>query len=163
MSIRKAFFLVFGLMLLQITTALHAQWEKQPEFPGGSDAMISFIDSIFRYPSEAVDKKVQGRVITNFVIEKDGSVTEVKLVRGVDSLLDNEAIRILGLMPKWKPAEQWRSSEQASSIVRVRFTLPILFKLDDEGNALSYKDGLKKAEEERKQERERRAKKRLLE
>ena len=162
MSIGKTFILVFGLMLLQVTTELHAQWEKQPEFPGGNDAMISFIDSIFRYPPEAIEKKVQGRVITNFVIEKDGSVTEVKLARGVDSLLDNEAIRILGLMPKWIPAEQW-TSEQTSSIVRVRFTLPILFKLDDEGNALSYKDGLKKAEEERKQEQERRAKKRLLE
>ena len=96
--------------------------------------MISFIDSVRRYPQEAVEKKIEGRVITNFVVEKDGSISDITIVRGVDSLLDNEAKRVMKAMPKWKPATQ------TGVIVRVRYTLPIPFRLGENGEPLSYRD-----------------------
>ena len=127
--------------LLQAST-MKAQWETQPEFPGGPEAMFSFIDSVRRYPQEAVAKKIEGRVITNFVVEKDGSISDITIARGVDSLLDNEAKRIFEAMPKWKPGTQ------NGDIVRVRFTLPILFSLDENGEPLSYKEAMDKASSE---------------
>jgi len=135
--------LLTACFLLQAST-MKAQWETQPEFPGGYKALFSFIDSVQIYPQEAVAKKIEGRVITNFVVEKDGSISEITIVRGVDSLLDNEAKRILEAMPKWKPGTQ------NGDIVRVRFTLPILFSLDENGEPLSYKEARDKADSERK-------------
>lgn len=98
--------------------------ETQPEFPGGTKALMDFIDSVKVYPQEAIEKKIEGRVICNFVIEHDGSVTDVQVVRGVHPLLDAEAIRVISSMPKWKPGMQ------LNTIVRVRFTLPIRFDLE---------------------------------
>lgn len=97
--------------------------ENQPEYPGGSAAMMEFLAANIQYPAEAKDKGIQGRVITNFVIETDGSISDVQIVRGVDPLLDKEAARVIGSMPKWKPGVQ-RGNE-----VRVRYTLPVVFRL----------------------------------
>ena len=99
--------------------------ENLPEFPGGNAAMMKFISDSVRYPVEAQQKGIQGRVICNFVVMKDGSISDPQVVRGVDPLLDAEALRVLGLMPDWKPGTQ------KGEAVNVRFTLPIVFKLDN--------------------------------
>ena len=97
--------------------------EEMPEYPGGVDAMMRFLGETIRYPFEAMTNGIQGRVICNFVIEKDGSVSDVQIVRGIDPHLDDEAIRVIEAMPKWKPGMQ------KEEIVRTRFTLPIVFRL----------------------------------
>ncbi len=102
--------------------------EEQPEYSGGNAAMMKFLADNVRYPVEAHQKGVQGRVICNFVIEKDGSVSDVQIVRGVDPNLDAEAMRVIEAMPKWKPGMQ------KGEVVRTRFTLPIVFRLTGENN-----------------------------
>ena len=97
--------------------------ENQPEFPGGQEAMMKFLADSIRYPRESMEKGVQGRVICNFVVMKDGSVSDVQVVRGVDPLIDAEAIRVLKLMPDWKPGIQ------RGKAVNVRYTLPVVFRL----------------------------------
>ena len=101
--------------------------EDQPEFPGGNAAMMEFLSNNINYPAEAKEKGIQGRVIVNYVVEKDGSISEVHIVRGVDPMLDKEAVRVIESMPDWKPGKQ-RGKE-----VRVRYTLPIVFRLPVEG------------------------------
>lgn len=98
--------------------------EDQPKFPGGNEAMMQFLGENIRYPKEAAEKKIQGRVICNFVVMKDGSIDSVNVVRGVDPLLDEEAVRVLQSMPKWEPGKQ------RGQAVNVRFTLPVVFSLD---------------------------------
>lgn len=97
--------------------------ENQPEFPGGMGALMKLIGDSIRYPVEAQQKGIQGRVICNFVVMKDGSISDLQIVRGVDPLLDAEALRVLGLMPDWKPGTQ------RGQAVNVRFTLPVVFRL----------------------------------
>ena len=97
--------------------------EDQPQFPGGTEALMQYLGDNVNYPKEAHEKKIQGRVIVNFVINKDGSISDVNIVRGVDPLLDAEAIRVISAMPNWKPGKQ------RGETVRVRYTLPISFKL----------------------------------
>ncbi len=97
--------------------------EEQPEFPGGQAALMKFLSDNIRYPVIAQENGIQGRVICSFVVEKDGSITDVQVVRGVDPSLDKEAVRVIQSMPKWKPGKQ------RGKAVRVRFTLPIVFRL----------------------------------
>lgn len=97
--------------------------EEQPEFPGGQAAMMRFLADSIKYPVAAQENGIHGRVVCNFIVEKDGRLTDFKVLRGVDPLLDNEAIRILKAMPKWTPGKQRGEN------VRVRFTLPVVFRL----------------------------------
>lgn len=97
--------------------------ENQPEFPGGQAAMMKFLSENIKYPVIAQENGIQGRVICNFVVERDGSITDVQVVRGVDPSLDKEAVRVIQSMPKWKPGMQ------RGKPVRVRFTLPVVFRL----------------------------------
>lgn len=97
--------------------------EVQPEFPGGNTAMMKFLSDNIKYPVIAQENGISGRVITNFVVERDGSITDVQVVRGVDPSLDKEAVRVIQSMPRWKPGQQ------RGSAVRVRFTLPVVFRL----------------------------------
>lgn len=97
--------------------------EKMPEFPGGMKEMLKFLQENVKYPENAMKNNVQGRVIVQFVIEKDGTPTEFKVARSVDPDLDAEALRVLQTMPKWKPGMQ------RGKIVRVKFTVPVSFKL----------------------------------
>lgn len=99
--------------------------EDQPEFPGGQSALMKFLGDNIKYPVIAQENGIQGRVITNFVVEKDGSITDVQVVRGVDPSLDKEAVRVIQSMPRWKPGKQ------RGSAVRVRFTLPVQFRLQN--------------------------------
>ena len=107
----------------EVTEEIFVVVEEQPEFPGGNTAMMKFLSDNIKYPVIAQENGIQGRVITNFVVERDGSITDVQVVRGVDPSLDKEAIRVIQSMPKWK------AGRQRGSAVRVRFTLPVVFRL----------------------------------
>lgn len=97
--------------------------EQMPSFPGGQAALMSWLGSNIKYPVVAEENGVQGRVVCTFVVERDGSITDVKVVRGVDPSLDKEAIRVLKAMPHWIPGKQ------NGSAVRVKYTVPVTFKL----------------------------------
>jgi TonB family protein len=103
--------------------------EQMPQFPGGTSKLMEYLYSNVNYPKECMDKGAQGRVIVQFVVRKDGSVADVKVVRSVDPLLDAEAVRVVSSMPKWKPGKQ-KGKE-----VNVKYNLPISFKL--KGNSKS--------------------------
>ena len=98
--------------------------EEQPEYPGGMEAMMKFLQENVKYPEQAQSNGVQGRVIVQFVVNKDGSVSNDTVVRSVDPLLDAEALRVVRAMPNWTPGKQ------KGEPVRVRFTLPVTFRLD---------------------------------
>lgn len=95
--------------------------EQQPQFPGGS--VNGWLADHIKYPVVAAENGIQGRVVVQFVVERDGSVSQVKVVRGVDPSLDKEAQRVISSMPKWIPGKQ---NGQA---VRSRFTVPVTFRL----------------------------------
>lgn len=97
--------------------------EQMPAFCGGDAALRKYLAENTHYPEEAKEEGVQGRVVVNFVVEKDGSITDVKVVRGIDPLLDKEAVRVVKTMPKWIPGKQ------SLVPVRVRYVLPVSFKL----------------------------------
>ena len=100
--------------------------EQMPEFPGGEAELILYISKNIHYPQEAKEKGIQGRVFIGFVIEKDGSVSNIRNLRGVDSELDAEAMRVVESMPRWKPGMH------RGEPVRVSYQIPIVFKLEDE-------------------------------
>lgn len=97
--------------------------EQMPEFPGGQEALMQFLRQEVKYPKEAEEKGLQGRVVVRYIIEKDGSISEVEIVKSVNEYLDAEAIRVVNAMPKWKPGKQKGEN------VRVKYTLPISFRL----------------------------------
>ena len=109
---------------LQNTEEVFMVVENMPEFPGGLNACLKFLADHVAYPKEAAEKKIQGRVIVQFVVMKDGSIANARVIRSVDPLLDAEALRVIGLMPKWKPGTQ------RGQAVNVKFTMPITFRLD---------------------------------
>ena len=100
--------------------------DKHPEFPGGERGLMNWLSTNLQFPPNARDARIEGRVIVNFIIEKDGAVSTVKLVRSLDPMLDKEVMRVVSLMPKWKPGEL------KGKTVRVLYTLPIEFRLTDE-------------------------------
>lgn len=98
--------------------------EEMPEFPGGMGECLKFLAKNVKYPMESQQAGVQGKVIVQFVVEKDGSIANPKVVRNLDPNLDGEAIRVISIMPKWKPGMQ------KGQPVRVKYTVPVTFKLD---------------------------------
>ena len=97
--------------------------EVMPEFPGGEQAMMDFVANNVKYPKEAMEKEISGRVLVSFVVEKDGSINEAEVVKGIGGGCDEEAVRVVKAMPKWKPGKD------KGKAVRVSFMLPIVFKL----------------------------------
>ena len=97
--------------------------EEMPHFPGGAAALQAFLSSNTKYPVVAQENGVQGRVIVSFVVERDGSITDVRVVRSVDPSLDREASRVVRSMPRWSPGKQ------NGSAVRVKYTVPVVFRL----------------------------------
>lgn len=97
--------------------------EEMPQYPGGMQAMLSFLQENITYPKDAQEKKISGRVLVTFVVEKDGSISNVETVKSVFPSLDEEAVRIVKGMPNWKPGKQ------NGKVVRVKYTLPISFSL----------------------------------
>ena len=97
--------------------------ENMPEFPGGTPEMMKFLSTNVKYPEEAYSKGIEGRVMVKFIVEKDGSISNVKVVKSVSEALDAEAVRVVESMPKWKPGKQ------NGQLVRVFYTIPITFRL----------------------------------
>ena len=98
--------------------------DQMPEFSNGHAALFEYLSKSIRYPEEARKKSVQGRVIATFVVEKDGSISNARVVKSVDPLLDAEALRVVNAMPSWNPGKQ------NGEAVRVKYTVPVAFKLD---------------------------------
>lgn len=99
--------------------------EEMPEFPGGSMELLRYIANHVQYPEEAIENRIEGKVILRFVVNSDGSVDRAEVMRGVDTLLDNEALRVLGTVPKFRPGKQ------NGVPVPVWFTIPVVFKLEE--------------------------------
>ena len=100
--------------------------EALPQFPGGDKELINFIQKNLVYPKEAEEKRIEGRVIVSFVVEKDGSLIDIAILKGVDPALDAEALRVVKMMPKWK------AGMQNGKLAGIKYTFPIRFKLNDE-------------------------------
>ena len=98
--------------------------EQMPSFPGGQQELMAYLGKNIKYPTIAQEQGVQGRVIIQFVVETDGSITDVTVARGVDPYLDKEAVRVVKTMSKWIPGRQ------NGKPVRVKFTVPVLFRLN---------------------------------
>ena len=97
--------------------------EEMPEFPGGMGECMKYLASKIKYPTISQENGVQGRVIVQFVVNRDGSIVDPVVVRGVDPYLDKEALRVISTMPKWKPGKQ------RGKAVRVKYTVPVMFRL----------------------------------
>lgn len=97
--------------------------EKMPEFPGGMAACLKFVSNNIKYPTISQENGVQGKVIVQFVVNKDGSIVDPVVVRSVDPYLDKEALRVISMMPKWSPCMQ------RGKPVRVKYTVPVTFRL----------------------------------
>ena len=107
----------------EVATKVFDVVEEMPSFPGGHGALMQYLASNIKYPVVAQENGVQGRVIVSFVVERDGSISDVKVARSVDPSLDREAQRVVKSMPKWKPGKQ------NGSAVRVKYTVPVVFRL----------------------------------
>ncbi|MBQ9363852.1 MAG: energy transducer TonB [Bacteroidaceae bacterium] len=97
--------------------------EQNPMFPGGNEALMKWLNKNLKYPASAQENNIQGRVMVQFVVNKDGSIVDPKVIKSVDPALDKEALRVVSVMPKWQPGKQ------RGKTVRVRFTLPVTFRL----------------------------------
>ncbi|WP_297153072.1 energy transducer TonB [uncultured Prevotella sp.] len=97
--------------------------EQMPMYPGGYAALMGYLRDNIKYPTVAAENGVQGRVVVGFVVERDGSITDVNILRGVDPSLDREAMRVVKSMPRWNPGKQ------NGSAVRVKYQVPVSFRL----------------------------------
>jgi len=97
--------------------------EKMPEFPGGMGACLKYLGQNIKYPTIAQENGIQGRVVVQFIVNKDGSIVNPVVVRSVDPYLDKEALRVIKSMPKWTPGKQ------RGKAVRVKYTVPVTFRL----------------------------------
>ena len=97
--------------------------EQMPTYPGGNAELMAFLAKNIKYPTIAQENGTQGRVIVQFVVEKDGSIADARVARGVDPYLDKEALRVIQSMPRWIPGKQ------NGKAVRVKYTVPVMFRL----------------------------------
>lgn len=111
--------------------------DVMPEYPGGTNAMFDFIRKNVKYPESAKEKGIEGRVYVNFVIDKDGSISDIKVLRGLCKEIDEEAVRVVKAMPKWNPGMQ------DGEPVRVQYTLPFYFKISGNENTMTALSGTK--------------------
>jgi protein TonB len=122
---------VFGLITVSAQKTVVAQKnqkvfdivEQMPEYPGGQAALFEYLSKNIKYPADAEKKKVEGKVFVTFVVDTDGKITDVSLLRKVFPSLDAEAIRVISGMPNWIPGKQ------KGQVVRVKYTVPIMFRL----------------------------------
>lgn len=131
----KKLFLIIMLAAISFTTAsaqnkadansgkVYEAPEVMPEYPGGLEKLMEFLRISVKYPVEAQKSKIEGRSVVGFIVEKDGSISNVNITRSSHPLLDQEAIRVVNEMPTWKPGMQ------KGKPVRVKFNLPIYFRL----------------------------------
>lgn len=109
--------------VVEETTKIFTNVEQMPMYPGGEGALLGYLRDNIHYPTVAAENGVQGRVVVGFVVERDGSITDVKILRGVDPSLDREAMRVVKSMPRWNPGKQ------NGSAVRVKYQVPVSFRL----------------------------------
>lgn len=122
---------VFGLITVSAQKTVVAQKnqkvfdivEQMPEYPGGQAALFDYLSKNIKYPADAEKKKVEGKVFVTFVVDTDGKITDVSLMRKVFPSLDAEAVRVISAMPNWIPGKQ------KGQVVRVKYTVPIMFRL----------------------------------
>lgn len=107
------------------STGTYMLVEEMPEFPGGMPGLSAYVSGNLRYPKEARKRNIEGLVLLAFIVEKNGSVSDVRVLRGIGGDCDEEALRVVREMPTWKPGHQ------AGKPVRTRYTLPLRFKLVD--------------------------------
>lgn len=98
--------------------------EKMPEFPGGTEQLYRFIAKNIKYPAELREKKIEGKVITSFIVRSTGKITDLEIIRSPDSLFSKETLRVLSAMPDWIPGKQ------NGKEVDVKFVLPVRFQLN---------------------------------
>ena len=108
--------------------ALSTSYETSPRFPGGDKALLDFINREMRYPKCVKEEGVEGRVVVSFYVETDGSLTDIKIVKSVDSRLNKEALRIVKKMPKWEPGQL------GDKVARMKYFLPIIFRCNNSTN-----------------------------
>lgn len=129
--------LVFALIIVAGKTKLSAQNDKvkdgvyavcevMPEYPGGDKALRTDLVNSIKYPEEASKKGIQGKVYVNFVVDEQGKIKDAKIARGVDPLLDKEALRVVSELDK-----TWTPGKEKGKVVKVAYTIPIQFALDD--------------------------------
>ena len=104
--------------------SIHRVTEVMPQYPGGPNEMMRYIQENIKYPQSAKDNKIEGRVFVTFVVEKDGSITNAAVMRGIDKECDAEALRVVSSMPKWNPGQH------KGEVVRTQFTIPIIYKFN---------------------------------
>ena len=105
--------------------SLYRVTEVMPEYPGGPNEMMRYIQENIKYPQSAIDNKIEGRVFVTFVVEKDGSISNAAVLRGIDKECDAEALRVVSSMPKWNPGQH------KGEVVRTQFTIPIIYKFNN--------------------------------
>ena len=124
--------LLVAMMAMLVASGMRAQGtsdsqvydkvEVMPQYPGGMQAMMQFMAENVKYPAQAAKEKIEGKVSVQFIVEKDGSISNVQTVAPVHPLLDAEAIRVVKAMPKWAPGKVKGEN------VRVKFVMPVMFK-----------------------------------
>lgn len=121
---------ILSLLMLAFVSAAYAEGEENASpanqhayFPGGQSALGEWLDVNVKYPQSCIDKKVEGEVIISFIVERDGSITNIRMEQSVDPALDAEARRVVGVMPNWV------AGEMNGAKIRSRLMLPINFKL----------------------------------
>jgi len=110
-------------VVIPVETKPYIIVQEMPEFPGGNAALLQYVGENIKYPQDAQDNNIQGKVTLKFVVNPDGSVDRIEIMRGVDPLLDNEAIRVIKTLPKFKPGKQ------SGVAVPVWFTIPVIFQI----------------------------------
>ena len=114
-----------SIIIVKENNVIYVAAEMMPEFPGGQAELMKYLSSNIRYPSIAMEENIQGRVIASFVVEIDGKISNIEIVRGLGGGCDEEVIRIIKNMPKWKPGKN------RGETVRVKFALPVKFSLQE--------------------------------
>lgn len=124
---KKMFLIMFFMAFVSVSAysqsddEVYIMVEKRAEFPGGQSEMLKYIQDNRQYPDEAKENDVHGKVLVRFIVERDGTLSDVKVMRGIGSGCDEEAVRVITSMPKWKPGEQ------GGKAVRTSLTLPVTF------------------------------------
>ena len=120
---KTLFLVIFTLFCIGNISALHVV-EESPEYPGGMTELLKYMKENLQYPEEAIEKGIEGRVICQFTVKTDGSIDNIVVLKSIHKLLDEEAIRLIKNMPKWKPGKNYKGEVQDC-----KYTIPFSFKL----------------------------------